>query len=96
MSHIYDVYRWIDNNTPGRKDIDGIEWWACDPMATWYRWENGELFTKYDDNWPADDPRIELTRAIKEEHTAELALSNARQRVQVARDAVTQNTGINV
>ena len=29
----------------GRFDNDGVEWFACDPYPTWYRWENGELFT---------------------------------------------------
>ena len=31
--------------TPGRFDSEGKEWHACDPYPTWYRWENGELFT---------------------------------------------------
>lgn len=28
-----------DPNQPGRKDINGVEWWACDPYPTWYRWD---------------------------------------------------------
>lgn len=36
---------------PGRKDLDGVEWWACDPYPTWYRWENGELHTKSVPRW---------------------------------------------
>lgn len=27
----------------GRKDKDGIEWWACDPYPTWFRHEGVEL-----------------------------------------------------
>lgn len=33
-----------DPEQPGRLDVNGVEWWACDPYPTWYRWENGELF----------------------------------------------------
>lgn len=33
------------SGTPGRLDINGVEWHACDPYPTWYRWENGELYT---------------------------------------------------
>lgn len=28
---------------PGRLDVEGTEWHACDPYPSWYRWENGEL-----------------------------------------------------
>lgn len=44
--------RRYEHSQPGRIDSDGIEWWACDPYPTWYRWENGELFTKY--GWPLE------------------------------------------
>ena len=44
-----------DPTKPGRKDIDGVEWWACDPYPTWYRWENGELFTKWRPRWPPEE-----------------------------------------
>ena len=30
---------------PGRFDNKGVEWFACDPYPTWYRWENGVLMT---------------------------------------------------
>lgn len=31
--------------TPGRLDVNGVEWWACDPYPTWYRWEGDHLYT---------------------------------------------------
>lgn len=31
--------------TPGRLDVNGVEWWACDPYPTWYRWDGGYLYT---------------------------------------------------
>lgn len=27
----------------GRLDVDGVEWFACDPYPTWFRWEDGDL-----------------------------------------------------
>jgi hypothetical protein len=35
--------------TPGRLDVNGIEWWACDPYPTWYRWVDGVLHTREGD-----------------------------------------------
>lgn len=35
----------------GRLDTDGIVWFACDPYPTWYRWEDGELYTTYNHKW---------------------------------------------
>lgn len=37
----YQPYR--DLTQPGRFDVNGVEWWACDPYPTWYRWEKGVL-----------------------------------------------------
>ncbi len=34
-----------DWDKPGRFDIDGVEWRACDPYPTWYRWEDSKLYT---------------------------------------------------
>lgn len=34
-------------------DTDGIEWFACDPYPTWYRWDDGELYE-------ATGPRVDL------------------------------------
>lgn len=31
--------------TPGRIDRNGVEWWACDPYPTWYRWVDNVLHT---------------------------------------------------
>lgn len=30
-----------DGSKPGRIDINGEEWWACDPYPTWFRWDDG-------------------------------------------------------
>lgn len=37
-----ESYRW-EPGVPGRLDVNGVEWWACDPYPTWYRWDDGEL-----------------------------------------------------
>lgn len=36
---------------PGRLDVNGIEWWACDPYPTWYRWVDRELITEGWGDW---------------------------------------------
>lgn len=85
---IYDVYRWENDSTPGRMDVNGVEWWACDPMPTWYRWdEEGELHT-YPAAWVADDPHTELGKALEEERKARTVLANAMDRVSRARDSI--------
>ncbi len=33
------------SGSPGRFDVNGVEWHACDPYPTWYRYEGGTLFT---------------------------------------------------
>ena len=43
-----------DGNKPGRKDVNGVEWWACDPYPTWFRWEGGVLYTN-PAAWPKDE-----------------------------------------
>lgn len=77
-----------DPDKPGRKDVNGVEWWACDPYPTWFRWEGGELFTNHA-RFPSD-PQIELEKAIKAEQVAKEALAIARQRVEVARAALAE------
>lgn len=38
--------RWTAGHPDGgRVDVNGVEWFACDPYPTWYRWEDGKLFT---------------------------------------------------
>ena len=37
--------------TEGRKDVNGVTWFACDPYPTWYRWEDGEPFTNHPRAW---------------------------------------------
>jgi hypothetical protein len=29
----------------GRLDVNGVEWFACDPYPTWFRWEGKTLRT---------------------------------------------------
>lgn len=49
---------------PGRFDVNGVEWFACDPYPTWYRWCGGHLFTdpapwadeQTNDEQPPDEP----------------------------------------
>jgi len=40
---------------PGRKDVDGVEWWKTDGYSGWYRWvtKNGKqkLITRRTPNW---------------------------------------------
>lgn len=31
---------------PGRVDKKGIEWWACDPYPTWYRWVRNKVYVR--------------------------------------------------
>lgn len=30
---------------PGRLDVNGVEWWACDPYPTWFRWDDMETLS---------------------------------------------------
>lgn len=48
-----DPRRWTYSHpNGGRTDVDGTIWFACDPYPTWYRWEEGELYTKAKPKWP--------------------------------------------
>lgn len=41
-----ELRRWTSGHPDGgRLDINGVEWFACDPYPTWYRWEDGKLYT---------------------------------------------------
>lgn len=44
-----------DRCKPGRVDINGIQWWACDPYPTWYRWNHGELIEPEEEPEWADE-----------------------------------------
>lgn len=76
-----------DGNQPGRLDINGIEWWACDPYPTWYRWDDEELRTDPDE-WMPDDRRTALRYAYIEAERAEKAFAKAQKRVEIARKAL--------
>ena len=52
------MYQWPG---PGKVDNEGVEWFACDPYITWYRWEGGELYT---------DPPPEVDKLTDEEYEA--------------------------
>lgn len=43
--------KWYWESGEGRLDLEGVEWFTCDPYPTWFRWENGELFTRYRKPW---------------------------------------------
>lgn len=34
-----------DPSKPGRLDVNGVEWWACDPYPTWFRWDDMDKLT---------------------------------------------------
>jgi len=43
-----------------RLDVNGVEWFACDPYPTWFRWENmdtlsGELILGHHVRWADED-----------------------------------------
>lgn len=40
---------------PGRFDKDGVEWFACDPYPTWFRWEGDQLIEKGYGDWPEEE-----------------------------------------
>jgi hypothetical protein len=83
--NIREPYR--SGEGPGRLDIDGVEWWACDPYPTWFRWENGELFTNPAE-WMHKDRRMALRVAFIESEKAEAIIAKALERVQKARAAL--------
>lgn len=35
---MHDTPRRYEHPNPGRLDVKGTEWHACDPYPTWYRW----------------------------------------------------------
>jgi hypothetical protein len=45
---------WSDSKKAGRLDINGQEWWACDPYPTWFRWEGEKLLHGPSGPWAAD------------------------------------------
>jgi hypothetical protein len=50
--------RWTSEHPDGgRIDVDGVEWFACDPYPTWFTWSGGNLITLegYDDPIWKDD-----------------------------------------
>ena len=40
---------------PGRLDINGVEWFACDPYPTWFRWDENDVLHTNPAKW-ADQP----------------------------------------
>lgn len=52
--------------TPGRKDVNGIVWWACDPYPTWYRFERDK------DGKPIGDPILGPSGPWADEQTEAL------------------------
>ena len=60
MAHnpLREPQRWTWNHPDGgRFDVNGVQWFACDPYPTWYRWEDGKLITRSDrDGWADEQP----------------------------------------
>ena len=55
--------KWMDQNKPGRLDVDGIEWYATDPYPTWFRRDKtGEIIEPYDEPEWADKPGASTMR----------------------------------
>lgn len=54
----------------GRLDRDGVEWFACDPYPTWFRWADGKLITK------ALPDFADSRRAENRDHIERLLYSN--------------------
>ncbi|QDF17598.1 hypothetical protein SEA_YAGO84_67 [Gordonia phage Yago84] len=65
--------RWTaEHPDGGRIDVDGVEWFACDPYPTWYRWERGDALTGQlivgRPDWPHEaEVRTVLTDEIEQE-----------------------------
>lgn len=43
---------------PGRLDVNGVEWFACDPYPTWFRWDESGVLHRNPARW-ADLPPVE-------------------------------------
>ncbi len=54
----------------GRFDINGVEWFACDPYPTWFRWEENEegeeILYRNPAPW-ADEPLPDMTHVMPPE-----------------------------
>lgn len=45
--------KWTWDSGKGRLDIDGVEWFACDPYPSWYRYDVDGLITpEKEPTWP--------------------------------------------
>lgn len=50
-----------DTSKPGRLDVFGQEWWACDPYPTWFFWRDGELHKPNEPiRWADEVPDVRL------------------------------------
>lgn len=45
----------LHHQNGGRKDVEGVVWFACDPYPSWYRYENGDLITKWQPDFGPND-----------------------------------------
>lgn len=93
---VREPYRWPETGSGiglGRLDVNGVEWWACDPYPTWYRWEDGELYTRWYDvetpaEWMQKDRRMAVWVALLQVEAAKKKLSKAQERMQIAQEAL--------
>lgn len=89
MDNVREPYRWPESGSGvglGRLDINGVEWWACDPYPTWYRWDGDSLYTDPAE-WMLYDRRMAVRAALIEVEKAEKQLSIAQGRMQIAQEA---------
>lgn len=84
---VREPYREADQ--PGRLDVNGVEWWACDPYPTWFRWDGGDLRVDHA-RWMPDDRRTAVRDALIDAERAQRELTRAQERVQIAQAALTE------
>lgn len=86
------VQPYRDPKQPGRLDVNGVEWWACDPYPTWFRWEEGADEPRVDHaKWMPADRRMALRDAQIEVEKVEKVLAKAQERVRIARAELEQD-----
>lgn len=90
IENIKEPYR--SGEGPGRLDVDGVEWWACDPYPTWYRWEEGANEPRVDHaDWMPKDRKMAVRSAIIEAEKATRLLDKAMERVVIAQTILDEN-----
>jgi hypothetical protein len=81
----YEPHR---SGTPGRFDVAGVEWWACDPYPTWYRYEGDTLIER---GWNRDALPWADAKEREKADKLYLSLLGARERLCIAQMLVPQD-----